>query len=53
MAETVHGVTQEELFRLVCAYMAIRDTRCRQEFLSLVESWARDQWQAGDLRAGL
>lgn len=48
MTETVHGITEGELFRLLCAYIAIRDPGPRSEFLSAVEHWAQDQWHAAD-----
>ena len=47
-----YGLTQYELFRLTTAYTAIRKIRIRAEFLELVESWAKDQWLAGDAAQG-
>ncbi len=41
---TVYGVNQQELLRLICAYTAIRDPAIRQEFLTTIEAWAKDQW---------
>ncbi len=41
---TVYDATQEEMFRLVAAYLAIRDPAIRAEFLRTVETWAQDQW---------
>jgi hypothetical protein len=48
MTQTINGITEGELFRLLCAYIAIRQPGPRREFLELVESWARDQWLAID-----
>lgn len=48
MTRTIYDVTDAELFRLVCAYMAIRKPSIRLEFLELVESWAREQWPIVD-----
>ncbi|MEM7288863.1 MAG: hypothetical protein AAF412_00615 [Pseudomonadota bacterium] len=39
-----YGLTQHEIFRLTCAYTAIRKPQIRAEFLELIESWAKDQW---------
>ncbi len=41
-AQTVYGVTTEEMFRLYAAYAAIRDSKIRAEFLATVEAWAQD-----------
>lgn len=49
---SVHGVTDDELHRLTCAYISIRDTGQRREFLTLVEAWASEQWTAGDAALG-
>ncbi|MEL7444343.1 MAG: hypothetical protein AAGK02_00845 [Pseudomonadota bacterium] len=43
-----YTLTQHEIFRLTCAYTAIRKPEIRAEFLELLESWAKDQWLAGD-----
>lgn len=48
MTQTVYGIAEGELLRLLCAYTAIRDPRPRHEFLSLIECWAQDQWHASD-----
>ena len=42
--ETVYGVTEAEIFRLTCAYTAIRKPEIRAEFLRTVEAWAKEQW---------
>ena len=42
---TVYGITQVELFRLTCAYIAVRKPEIRAEFLRTVEAWAQDQWE--------
>lgn len=44
MTQTVYDLTEEELFRLTCAYTAIRNPTIRAEFLRTVEAWAQDQW---------
>lgn len=44
MMHTTNDLTETELFRLTCAYIAIRDPAIRAEFLELVEAWAVDQW---------
>lgn len=41
---TVYGVTQAELFRLTCAFCAIRDPTTRFNILATVEEWVEDQW---------
>lgn len=48
MTQAINGITDAELFRLVCAYMAIRTPSIRLKFLELVESWAQEQWLAID-----
>jgi len=48
MSQTIHNITQDELFRLLCAYIAIRRPGPRREFLELIESWAQEQWLAAD-----
>lgn len=48
MKQTVHDITQDELSRLLCAYISIRAPGPRREFLELVESWAKEQWLAID-----
>lgn len=45
---TTYDLTPEELFRLKCAYTAIRDPKIRAEFLTTLEAWAEDQWFATD-----
>lgn len=49
MSKAVYDQTETELFRLTCAYTAIRDPRIRAEFLHTVEAWAREQWQVEDV----
>lgn len=44
MSKTIYDLTENELFRLTCAYLAIRDSDIREEFLRTVEAWAQDQW---------
>lgn len=44
MSKTVYDHTEAELFRLTCAYTAIRDPKIRAELLYTVEAWAKDQW---------
>lgn len=44
MKINVYGMSDAELFRLVTAYIAVRDPKVRKEFLRAVEAWARDQW---------
>ncbi|SPF81350.1 hypothetical protein [Pseudoprimorskyibacter insulae] len=44
MSKTIYGITEAELFRLKCAYSAVRDPIIRAEFLRTVEAWAHDQW---------
>jgi len=48
MTQTVYSLTEHELFRLTCAYTAIRDPVIRAEFLRTVEAWAEDQWRSGE-----
>ncbi len=49
MTQAVHGITEQEIFRLLCAYISIRGNGPRLEFLNLIETWAKEQWTAGDL----
>jgi len=44
---TVFKTKPDEIFRLLCAYVAIRDPRIRREFLTTVEAWAGDQFDIG------
>ncbi len=44
MSKITNDLTETELFRLTCAYTAIRDPAIRAVFLELVEAWAVDQW---------
>ncbi len=44
---SIYDITQPELFRLICAYTAIRDPAIRTEFLTTLEAWAQDQWVRG------
>ena len=46
--KAVYEITQSEIFRLTCAYAAIRDPKIRAEFLHTVEAWAEDQWHEVD-----
>ena len=47
MKQAVYHHTEAELFRLTCAYIAIRDPNIRAEFLRTIEAWAQDQWGSG------
>lgn len=40
-----YGVTQHEIFRLTCAFTAIRDPKTRSNILLTVEEWVVDQWR--------
>jgi hypothetical protein len=53
MTQTIHGITESELFRLLCAYVSLRNPGPRHEILSLVESWACQQWAATDSKLSL
>ncbi len=44
MTKITNDLTETELFRLTCAYIAIRNPAIRAEFLELLEAWAADQW---------
>lgn len=48
MPKTIYGITIEEVFRLICAYMAIRGPQQRRQFLKCIESWASEQWRVTD-----
>jgi len=50
MKHSIYGVTEEEVFRLVCAYVAIRKPAIRKEFIRTLESWATEQWHIIDNR---
>ncbi|MGH1399496.1 MAG: hypothetical protein ACRBCT_09815 [Alphaproteobacteria bacterium] len=49
MTRATNDITETELFRLTCAYIAIRDPAIRAEFLRSIEAWAVDQWDCGDV----
>lgn len=48
MTQTVYSLTEHEIFRLTCAYAAIRNPAIRAEFLRTVEAWADEQWMEGN-----
>lgn len=48
MIKSAYEITPEEVFRLVCAYTAIKEPRIRQEFLSGIEAWSKDQFHAAE-----
>lgn len=52
MIKTTYDLVPEELFRLMSAYIAIRNPTIRAEFLELVEAWSHDQWAAPNSERG-
>lgn len=48
MINAMYGVGEEEVFRLLCGYVSIRNPAIRREFLHSIELWAREQWHAVD-----
>lgn len=44
MTQSIYGLTETGIFRLLTAFAAIRDPNVRAEFLRTVEAWAQDQW---------
>jgi len=46
MKRSIYGISEEDIFRLVTAFSAIRSPKIRAEFLRTLEAWAQDQWTA-------